>query len=57
MAKVLPMYDRERVHLSDIRKLIQWYNLLVSNGINDFEAPQSPENAEAAESAETPVEA
>lgn len=57
MAKVLPTYDRERVHLSDIRKLIQWYNLLVSNGINDFEAPQSPENAEAAESAGTPVEA
>lgn len=37
MAKVLPSYDRERVHLSDIKKLIQWYNLLVSNGISDFE--------------------
>lgn len=37
MAKALPSYDRERVHLSDIKKLIQWYNLLVSNGISDFE--------------------
>jgi hypothetical protein len=25
---VLPEYDKERVHTSDIRKLINWYNLL-----------------------------
>lgn len=36
MAEVLPAYDRDRVHTSDIKKLIQWYNLLVSNGINEF---------------------
>lgn len=36
MAEVLPTYDRDRVHTSDIKKLIQWYNLLVSNGINEF---------------------
>ena len=36
MAAVLPNYDRDRVHLSDIKKLIQWYNLLVSNGITEF---------------------
>ena len=24
----LPNYDKERVHVSDIRKMIQWYNLL-----------------------------
>lgn len=36
MAAVLPNYDRDRVHLSDIKKLIQWYNLLVSNGETDF---------------------
>ena len=37
-AKVLPNFDRERVHNSDIKKLIQWYNLLVSNGITEFVA-------------------
>ncbi len=42
MAKALPSYDRDRVHLSDIKKLIQWYNLLVSNGITDFEDDQEP---------------
>ncbi|WP_300791880.1 DUF5606 domain-containing protein [uncultured Bacteroides sp.] len=36
MAAVLPNYDRGRVHLSDIKKLIQWYNLLVSNGVTEF---------------------
>ena len=36
-AKVLPDFDRERVHNSDIKKLIQWYNILVANGITDFE--------------------
>lgn len=37
MAAVLPDYDRDRVHNSDIKKLIQWYNLLISNGEADFE--------------------
>lgn len=36
MAAVLPNYDRDRVHLSDIKKLIQWYNLLVANSITEF---------------------
>ena len=36
MAEVLPTYDRDRVHNSDIKKLIQWYNILVSNGITEF---------------------
>ncbi len=36
MAEVLPEFDRNRVYPSDIRKLINWYNLLISNGINDF---------------------
>ena len=36
-AKILPDFDRERVHDYDIRKLIQWYNILIDNGITDFE--------------------
>ena len=35
-AEVLPNYDRDRVHDSDIKKLLQWYNLLVENGYTDF---------------------
>ncbi len=45
MATALPNYDRDRVHSSDIRKLIQWYNILVDNGITDFgDAQQEPES-------------
>ena len=48
MAKALPEYDRERVHNSDIKKLIQWYNLLLKNGLTDFSVEgeeKSEENA------------
>jgi dephospho-CoA kinase len=41
-ARVLPAFDRERVHNSDIKKLIQWYNILVENGITDFKEEMSP---------------
>lgn len=37
LAEVLPAFDRDRVHVSDIKKLISWYNLLVANGLTDFE--------------------
>lgn len=46
-AEVLPSFDRERVHDNDIKKLIQWYNILVNAGITDFEETLAPaENAE-----------
>lgn len=48
MADVLPNYDRERVHISDIKKLLQWYDLLIENGVNDFSEKQE-ETAETAE--------
>ena len=34
--QVLPNWDRDRVYPSDIRKLIQWYNILIHAGITDF---------------------
>ena len=46
MAEVLPTYDRDRVHNSDIKKLIQWYNILVSNGVTEFVAPEAEEATE-----------
>lgn len=48
MGEVLPTFDRDRVHLSDIKKLISWYNLLVANNLTDFE-PAEEETAEEAE--------
>lgn len=43
MGKVLPNYDRDRVYPSDMKKLIQWYNLLVKNGYQQFVTPEETE--------------
>lgn len=32
LSDILPNYDEERVYPSDIQKLFQWYNLLLSSG-------------------------
>ena len=41
-AEVLPNFDQDRVHDSDIKKLFQWYNILVKNGITNFEEVLCP---------------
>lgn len=46
LAEVLPAFDRDRVYPSDIKKLIAWYNLLVENGMTDFEEATEAEEAE-----------
>lgn len=45
LAEVLPNFDRDRVHSSDIKKLISWYNLLVAAGLTDFEEVAEQEEA------------
>ena len=49
--EVLPDFDRERVYMTDIKKLISWYNILVTNGITEFkdDAEQQEEAVETAE--------
>lgn len=34
--EVLPNFDRSRVHVSDIKKIMVWYNLLVGANLTDF---------------------
>ncbi len=45
MTDILPSYDRDRVRVSDMRKLVAWYNLLVKTGNDDFteEEAKKPE--------------
>lgn len=40
---VITDYDRERVHVSDIKKAINWFNLLVSAGMTEFTLPEDEE--------------
>ena len=37
VGEVLPNFDRDRVFPSDMKKLVQWYNILVENGLTDFD--------------------
>ncbi|WP_375325012.1 DUF5606 domain-containing protein [Flagellimonas sp. GZD32] len=47
--EVLPNYDEDRVYASDIKKIIQWYNILLDNNITEFvEAEAKEEEAPAA---------
>ena len=50
-AAVLPEYDRERVHVSDMKKCFAWYNTLVKAGFTEFRLP-SDEAQEEQETAE-----
>ena len=36
-SKILPDYDRDKVYVSDIKKVVGWYNILQRNGITNFE--------------------
>lgn len=36
-SEILPGYDQERVYDSNIRKVLQWYNILQANGLVDQE--------------------
>ena len=35
-SEVLPDYDEDRVYTSDMKKIFQWYNILIENGFTDF---------------------
>ena len=37
IGEVLPNFDRDRVFPSDMKKLVQWYDILVENGLTDFD--------------------
>lgn len=45
---VVPDYDKERVYASDIKKILNWYNILQAKGLVSKEEPVKAENAEKA---------
>jgi hypothetical protein len=49
LAEVLPNFDRERVYVADIKKLVAWYNILISNGITEFKPEGEIKEEEVAE--------
>jgi hypothetical protein len=45
-SEVLPDFDRDRVYPSDIKKVMNWYNLLVKSGLAEFEDDLKPASGE-----------
>jgi hypothetical protein len=41
---IVPEYDQERVYVSDIRKMINWYNLLLQHQLLDFTEEKAEES-------------
>ncbi len=41
--EIVPEYDKERVYTSDMKKIVQWYNLLVSKGMLQLEEEKKQE--------------
>ena len=44
--EVLPNYDEDRVYPSDIKKIVQWYNILIDKGIADFSGSDDEDAAQ-----------
>ncbi|HLS29954.1 MAG TPA: DUF5606 domain-containing protein [Flavobacteriaceae bacterium] len=34
--EIIPEYNEDRVYTSDIKKIFQWYNILIDNGFKSF---------------------
>jgi hypothetical protein len=45
-AEILPNFDRNRVYPSDIKKILKWYELLMSNDITDFSKKEDDKTAD-----------
>ena len=55
LAGVIPDYDRDRVYLSDIKKLASWYGIVSKNRPYQEAAAPAPSAAEATATEETPA--
>ena len=45
-SQVTPDFDRDRVYPSDIKKVMNWYNLLINSGFKEFEEEEVNEGEE-----------
>ena len=57
MEKVLPAYDRDKVYVSDMRKLVSWYNSLLALDMLKFDEEAAAETPVAEEAAPEPAKA
>lgn len=61
--EMVPDFDQERVYVSDIKKMISWYNMLLKNQLLDFSeekaeveiAPANAEDTSSEQEVQTPL--
>tara|TARA_R110002049_G_scaffold177901_2_gene345121 strand:+ start:874 stop:1401 length:528 start_codon:yes stop_codon:yes gene_type:complete len=51
--EALPNYDKERVYASDVKKIVQWYNLLIKNNLLKPEVKEEEKKEKKAPKAKT----
>lgn len=56
LGEVLPQFDKAKVYASNVKKLVQWYAILLENEV-EFEVEKEEQKEEATEATETPAEA
>jgi hypothetical protein len=56
LAEVFPDFDRDRVYPTDIKRILSWYNLLLSVGITEFEPQKEETEKEETEEVESKEE-
>ena len=44
--EVIPEFDRDRVYVSDIKKVLMWYNILQEKDMLDFSEEEDPDQDE-----------
>ncbi len=53
---MVPDYDQDRVYVSDIKKMVSWYNMLLQQNLLDFSEKDGEGNSEEANADEQPAE-
>jgi len=51
--ETLPEYDKERVYVSHMQKVVNWYNLLVAHDLLNFSEPEEQSDASPTQEKET----
>jgi hypothetical protein len=54
--EMVPDFDQDRVYVSDIKKMVSWYNMLLQHNLLDFSEKEAEEVSEEAGDSKTPDE-
>ena len=53
LQSVIPNYDQDRVYVSDIKKLVQWYNILLEKDLLKLDSEEKADTKKTADKKES----